>query len=106
MRYILSFLNCHEFSLINDKYLSVLFMPTNCKSEILKEIQKKKEEIAEYEDTQNYMATYLTKENLMNRGNIQGIINYLDEKANYTLSGQQARVMASTLGAPFKTNFL
>lgn len=52
------------------------------------------------------MNTYLTKENLMNGGNIQQIKNYLDEKAQYSLGNNHARVMQSNLGAASKANFL
>ena len=52
------------------------------------------------------MNTYLTKESLMNRGNIQQIKNYLDEKAQYSLGNNHARVIQSNLGAASKPNFL
>jgi hypothetical protein len=106
MKLLLSFLNCHEFSLTNDKYISLLFLPTNCKSELVKEMNKRKEGVEEIEDTQNYMNTYLNRDNLLNKGDVQMIRNYLNQKNTSSLSANHVKAMGSSLGAPFKANFL
>lgn len=52
------------------------------------------------------MNTYLTRENLLNKGDVQVIRNYLDQRDPNSLSANHAKVMGSTLGAASKANFL
>ena len=106
MKLLLAFLNCHEFSLTNDKYIGLLFLPTNCKAELVREMNKRRDEVEDIEDTQNYMNTYLNRDNLLNKGDVQVIRNYLNQNNTNSLSANHVKAMGSTLGAASKANFL
>lgn len=105
MKFLLSFLNVHEFSLASEKCLGLLFLPINCKTEVMRELTKQNLALEEYEGKERYMKAFLTKENLMNRGNIQTIKDYLEEKAQLSLSGQHVRSVGHMMGTQ-KANFL
>lgn len=42
MKYLLAYMHTHEFNLFNSKYLSKLFLPTNCSAELLKDMNRRK----------------------------------------------------------------
>jgi hypothetical protein len=71
----------------------------------MRELTKQNLALEEYEGKERYMKAFLTKENLMNRGNIQTIKDYLEEKAQLSLSGQHVRSVGHMMGTQ-KANFL